>query len=596
MVKIRKIYIGVAWPYVNDLFHLGNLTGAYLPPDIFRRFHKLSGNEVLMISGSDFHGTPITLQAEKEGVKPEGLAQKYHLLDKEYLQRFRIEYSLYTSTHTVNHRRVTQEMFLRLLKNGYIKILKTKQLYSETAGKFLQDRYIEGECPYCHCLEARGDQCEKCGRALDALELINPYSKIDRSKLVARETENYFLDLKKLQPVIKKWLSARKGWRDWVKNEALGWVEEGLRPRAITRDLNYGVALPIKQIPQNQRIENIENKILYVWFEAVIGYLSGAVEYSQKIKKPNYWKKFFYDPQAETYYFVGQDNLVFHTINWPAQLYAYDEKINLPTNVFVNKFLLLEGRKMSKSRGWFLNNQELLQNYAADSLRFYLALNLPETKEFSFGWEDFIKTNNNVLVATIGNFINRAFSLAKNNFGRSFVFDKKTVSREVEAKIKQTLQLTEKQINQGQFKEALAIIVDFCVFGNQFLERTKPWEKIKTNRNEAEMVIKNSLIMVANLKTLIYPFLPESAEKLNQFLGFPKISFKIGLNQWQYQLPKRIRLAKEIKPLFAKIPKEQIVLEKEKLVSKNYPPSRKATEGKPTTPPAGGLLTKIDAD
>jgi len=566
--KMRKIYIGVAWPYVNELFHLGNLAGAYLPPDIFSRFHKLSGNEVLMISGSDFHGTPITLRAEKEGVEPGEIANRFHQLDKEYLKKFCIEYSLYTSTHTANHCHVTQEMFLRLLKNGFIKILKTKQLYSEKLKRFVQDRYVEGECPYCHAKDARGDQCEKCGRVLEATELIRPACKIDKSALAARETENYFLDLEKLQPEIEKWLNTRKDWRDWVKNEALGWVKEGLRPRAITRDMDYGVALPIKKIPEKQRVANISHKRFYVWFEAVIGYLSGAIEYAKKTKKPNYWKRFFYDKKAETYYFIGQDNLVFHTINWPAQLLAYDKRINLPTNVLVNKFLLLEGQKMSKSRGWYLDNRDLLENYSADSLRFYLALNLPETKEFSFAWADFINTNNNILVATVGNFINRTLVFAKNNFGQKFSFRKASLSPEMEKQIEAAFSETAESLEKGNFRQALQKIVDLCIFGNQFLEKNKPWELKKTDRAKAERIIEEGLVLAVNLKILLYPFMPGAMEKLNQTLGFSKISFKPGVCQWQLTIPAKIALAEEISPLFPKIPEERISIETEKLQAK----------------------------
>ncbi len=560
----RKIYIGVAWPYVNDVFHLGNLAGAYLPPDIFSRFHKLSGNKVMMVSGSDYHGTPTTIKAEKEGVSPIEIANRYHKLDVEYLKRFRIEYSLYTSTHTKNHFAVTQEMFLRLMKNGYIKILKTKQLYSLVSGKFLQDRYIEGECPYCHDKGARGDQCEKCGRVLDALELVNPISKVDKSPLIPKETENYFLDLKKLQKEIKKWLISRKNWRPWVKQEALGWVNEGLKPRAITRDLNYGIPLPINKIPKSQQIENIKEKVFYVWFEAVIGYCSAAIEYSKKIKRPNEWKEYFFKKDGETYYFVGQDNLVFHTINWPAQLMAYDKKINLPVNVFVNKFLLLEGEKMSKSRGWYLSNEELLNSYTSDSLRFYLSLNMPESKEFSFNWADFIGTNNNVLVAKIGNLIHRVLTITKNNFGNEINLNM-TISKVVRMRIEKTFKYTSINIDKGNFKESLQEIVELATYGNQLFDKYQPWKLVKTDKKKAMVAITDYLAIIANLRTLIYPFLPNTGEQLSVLLGLPGITTKPGQSQWEYKIPKKIIIAKDFKPLFVKIPEETIEIELNRL-------------------------------
>lgn len=553
MPKVKSIYIGVAWPYVNDLFHIGNLAGAYLPPDIFARFHKLKGNRVLMVSGSDFHGTPITLRADKEKKKPEEIAFRFHRLDKEYLKKFWIEYTIYTSTRTRNHQKVAQEMFLRLLKKGFIKILKEEQLYSEKSQKFLQDRYIEGECPYCQAKDARGDQCESCGRVLDALELINPVSKIDKSKLIKKTTENYFLDLAKLQSAIKKWLLSKKEMREWVKKEAFGWIKEGLRPRAITRDINYGVPLPISQILPTQRIENIENKRFYVWFEAVIGYLSAAIEYSKKMKKPNYWLKFFYNPQAETYYFVGQDNLVFHTINWPAQLIAYDRKINLPTNVFVNKFLVLEGKKMSKSRGWFIETPYLVKNYSIDAIRFYLALNMPEEKELNFTWRDFIKTNNNILVDTIGNFVHRVLTFAQKNFGRELKIS--LPSFKVKSQIEKTFKETNSHLEKGEFHNSLKKIIELATFGNQYIEKNQIWKLVKEKPKKAREIISDCLAIIDTLRILLYPFIPESGERINFLLGQKKkLVFQEGKNQWRVAgFPRTIKLAPKISPLFSKI-------------------------------------------
>ena len=566
----RNIYIGVAWPYVNDLFHIGNLAGAYLPPDIFARFHKLKGNTVLMVSGSDFHGTPITLKAEEEKKKPEEIAERFHKLDQEYLEKFSIDYTLFTSTHTPNHQKVVQNMFLVLLKNGFIQIAKTEQLYSEKAKKFLQDRYVEGKCPYCSSPDARGDQCEKCGRALDAFELIHPVSKLDGSELIRKETENYFLDLAKLQQDVKVWLSSRKEMRDWVKKEALGWIKEGLHERAITRDMDYGVPLPVSAIPKGKRIKNIKSKVFYVWFEAVIGYLSAAVEYSKKKKQPTYWRNFFYGPKGETYYFVGQDNLVFHTINWPAQLVAYDKKINLPTNVFVNKFLLLEGNKMSKSRGWFIDTQYLVENYSVDAIRFYLALNLPEQKELNFTWRDFIETNNNILVATVGNFVHRVLIFAQKNFGKQFNISPQRISPEVRSRIEKAFQETSSHLEKGDFRYSLQLIVELAAFGNQYIDKHKVWSLVKEDKKEAKKRILDTLAIIEALRVLLYPFIPESAMRLNELLGYKKFGTKEGQDQWAY--PKRkisLKLASSITPLFEKIDEKNIEKEKEKLQKEN---------------------------
>ncbi|MDO8470921.1 MAG: methionine--tRNA ligase [bacterium] len=561
---MKHIYVGVAWPYVNDVFHLGNVAGAYLPPDIFARFHRLKGNRVLMVSGSDFHGTPITLRAEKEGKDPEAVASSFHELDKQYLKRFFIEYDLYTSTHTPNHRKVVQEMFLKLLGNGFITILKTEQLYSEHSKKFLQDRYIEGECPHCHAKDARGDQCESCGRQLDPLELINPVSKVDKSALVKKETENYFLDLGKLQGPVKKWLVSRKNLRQWVQREALGWVKEGLKPRAITRDMDYGVPLPIAKIPAKLRIHNIQHKVFYVWFEAVIGYLSAAIEYSKKKGDLRYWKSFFYDKKAETFYFVGQDNLVFHTINWPAQLIAYDTNINLPTNVFVNKFLLLEGKKMSKSRNWFIETPYLLENYSVDALRFYLALNNPEQKALNFTWQDFVETNNNILVATIGNFIHRVLTLSVKNFGASFSLS--DVSQPVKARIKKAFSTTSLHMERGEFRLATSEVVSLASFGNRYVDKHQLWHLVKNDKKKAKKAAIDCLAIIQALSVLLHPFTPQASDTLRSVLGSPKTKTKKGKDQWNYEsLSSRVRLAKNITPLFSKIDESVIAKEKAKL-------------------------------
>ncbi len=562
--KIRKIYIGVAWPYVNSVFHIGNLAGAYLPPDIFSRFHKLKGDRVLMVSGSDFHGTPITVEAEKEGKKPIEVARRFDRLDKYYLERIDIDYTLYTSTHTKNHFRVVQDLFLKLLKRGYIKILKTEQLYSEKSKRFLQDRYIEGECPYCHFKKARGDQCEACGRILEATELINPVSKIDGSRLVKRETENYFLDLPRLQEGIKKWLLKKKDMRGWVKKEALGWIREGLRPRAITRDLSWGIPLPIRRIPKNLRIKNIRKKVFYVWFEAVIGYLSGAIEYSRKKGRVNYWKEFFYN-QGETYYFVGQDNLAFHTITWPAELLAFDKKINLPENVFVNKFVLLEGRKMSKSRKWFIETPYLVENYPIDSIRFYLAFNMPEEKELNFKWEEFIEDNNRLLVAKIGNLIHRVLTLCRARLGRKFKIKKSEVGSEIRSRIEAAFSKTSEGLEKGRFRASLFKILELADFANSFIDRKKIWQLARDNPQKAEEVLSDLIYLISSLRILLFPFLPSGSERLSEALGEGKIESREGINKWRPEEAVEIKLASHISPLFKKIDQKRISIEVGKL-------------------------------
>lgn len=567
--KGEYIYIGVAWPYVNDVFHLGNLAGAYLPPDIFARFHRLCGNTVLMVSGSDMHGTPITVRAQKEGVAPEEIAKRYHELDKTYLEKFHISYDLYTSTATENHRDVTQEMFLALLKNGFIKLLTTSQPYSEQAKTFLQDRYIEGECPHCHFLEARGDQCEQCGRSLDPIELINPRSKLDKSPLVLKETQNYFLDLSLLQEDIERWLESKNDWRAWVKAEALGWTKEGLKPRAITRDLDYGVPLPVEKIPPELRIENIERKVFYVWFEAVIGYLSAAVEYSSLAHNLDYWKTFFYGKEAKTFYFVGQDNLVFHTINWPAQLLGYDKTINLPANVFVNKFLLLEGEKMSKSRGWFIETPALLERHNAGALRFFIALHMPETKEFDFTWQGFADTVNHVLIGTVGNFAHRVLTFYQKHFGNGVSFEDITLDTGVQAAIEKAFEQSEARLRKGQFKEALTAIIGVAEYGNKFAEQHRFWETIRGDEAQTQKALLNLIAIIYHLPILLAPFIPSAMERLSSFLGAPAmLKPTIGENKWHLSLPQTLTLSSSIKPLFEKVEEATVAEERQRLKQK----------------------------
>lgn len=562
----QHIYIGVAWPYVNDIFHLGNLAGAYLPPDIFARFHRLSGNTVLMVSGSDMHGTPTTVRALKEGVTPQEIAKRYHGLDKRYLEAFHISYDLYTSTATENHRRVTQEMFLKLLKNGFIKILTTKQPYSDQSKAFLQDRYIEGECPHCHFSQARGDQCEQCGRSLDPIDLINPRSKIDKSPLVFKDTQNYFLDLSLLQDDIRHWLENKKDWRTWVKAEALGWTKEGLKPRAITRDMDYGVPLPVSEIPSALQIEHIEHKVFYVWFEAVIGYLSAAVEYSSLINDSDYWKAFFYAKEAKTYYFVGQDNLVFHTINWPAQLLGYDKDINLPANVFVNKFLLLEGEKMSKSRGWFIETPYLLEHYDADAVRFYIACNMPQAKEFDFTWQGLSDTTNNVLIGTVANFVHRVLTFYAKHFGSEVSFKDFSCDSDVASAVKETFTKSEALLAKGEFKEALQAIVNLAVLGNQFAENHRFWEFIRSDKAKVKETLLNLIVIIYHLSILLFPFVPFAAKRLSSLLSASEVlEPHIGKNAWRFSPPQMLILSSVIQPLFEKIDEAQIKEERQRL-------------------------------
>ncbi len=384
------ILVAVAWPYANSQIHVGNITGSYLPADIFARYHRLAGNQVIMVSGTDAHGTPVAVRADAEGITPSQVYQKYHAGFLELFQKLGLSYDLFTSTHTENHFKVSQDIFLALQNNGYLYSERQKQWFAPTQGRFLPDRYVEGTCYICGYDNARGDQCDNCGSLLDATQLLNPRSKIDGSSPELRETEHFFLDLGALEPAVVEFLRQREDrWRSNVLRQSLGQIlADGLRGRAITRDLDWGIPVPVS---------GWEGKCLYVWFEAVIGYLSAAIEWAQIEGQPDVWQDWWLDPKARAYYFIGKDNIPFHAVIWPAQLYGAGEwfgklfagidgkRLTLPHDIPANEFLNLEGKKISGSRNWAVWGLDFLSRYDPDPLRYYLTANMPEIKRYRLG-------------------------------------------------------------------------------------------------------------------------------------------------------------------------------------------------------------------
>lgn len=574
----RNIYIGVAWPYSYAAFHVGNLYGSHYPADIFARFHKMQGHNVTMVSGSDCHGTPITLKAEEEGIEPKALAEKYHQINVDLLKGLHIEYSLFTKTDTENHKHVVQEMFLELLEKGFILKKSTKQLYSEKEGKFLQDRYVEGICPFCKNDGARGDQCEKCGRVLDALDLISPRSKSTGDTLTIKETENYFLDLAKIQPQLETWLATKEGkWKKWILSETSGWFKEGLRERAITRDMSYGIALPHDRIPAEYKLSDNNEKVFYVWFEAVIGYLSATIEFAASNAAGNLqgrltsWKEIWLtDTSAEHYYFVGEDNLVFHTINWPAQLLGTERGYNLPTNVFVNKFLLLEGDKISKSKNWIVDTRAMLDTYPLDSVRFYLAYIMTGDDQTNFLWEDFLNVNNGVFLAKIGNLINRVLSFTVKNFGTDFVGQGRECDLEIRTAIDEAFTITKEKFSQSRVREALLAIVKLAETGNEYLTKHEFWKLLKEDEKKCKDVVMNGLYIVQALRVLLYPIVPDFANAVHILLGNgDELHPTTGTDHWHFEgFTVDQKLAVEIAPLVTKFESTMVDEEKSKLGTK----------------------------
>jgi len=508
----ERIGIFVAWPYANGPLHVGHIAGAYLPPDIFARYHRMRGNEVLMVSGSDSHGTPITVGAAQAGIPPREFFLKWHRSFLESFQQLGISFDLFTHTDTPNHHRVAQDVFLRLLEKGYLYTQKQQQLYSVTENRFLPDRDVEGTCPHCGYEEARGDQCDNCGRLLDALELINPRSKIDGSTPVVRETEHFFLDLPAFAERLEAWIQKQGHWRPNVRNWALGMIREGLQGRPITRDLEWGIPVPVK---------GWEHKVLYVWFEAVIGYLSASIEWSADYDVPDAWEKWWKDPEARGYYFIGKDNIPFHAVIWPAMLMGYGD-LNLPYDIVANEYLNLEGQGMSTSRNWAVWLPDYLARYDPDPLRYYLTIIAPEGRDSEFTWADYVRRNNEELVATWGNLAHRVLNFAFSRFeGRV------PKPGELDARDREMLAAAEKGfetvgnlLEGARFKAALTEAMAIAHEANRYLDEKAPWLVIKEDRAAAATSVYVALRVIDNLKTLLYPFLPFTCQQLHRYLGY----------------------------------------------------------------------------
>ena len=519
----ERILVAIAWPYASAKIHAGNVTGSHLPGDIFARYHRLSGDQVLMVSGSDTHGTPITVVAEKEGRSPREVFERFHHTFLELFLRLGISYDLFTHTDTENHHRVSQDFFLALLKKCHLYSQVQEQMYSVAQGRFLPDRYVEGTCPVCGYDGARGDQCDRCNTLLDPRELVDPRSKIDGSTPVIRETEHFFLDLPKLARAgLADWLQQDKDrWRPNVINFARRYVGEGLRGRPITRDLEWGIPVPV---------DGWEGKCLYVWFEAVIGYFSASVEWAHNQGKPGAWKDWWYDPTAKTFYFIGKDNIPFHAVIWPAELMGVerlyeddaDKKLNLPYDVPANEFMNLEQQKISGSRNWAVWMDEALDRYDPDALRYYLTVAMPESRDTDWIWDAFVSRNNDELVATWGNLVNRALTFAYRRFdGR---VPTPGPLEDVDARILSQAAACFEPIGDllagCKFRAALSEMMSLAREANRYLEEKGPWFQIKEDREAAGTTIYVVLRVIDSLKLLFAPFLPFSSDRLHQYLGY----------------------------------------------------------------------------
>jgi len=532
------VLAAVAWPYGNAEIHAGNLAGAYLPADIFARYHRLIGNHVLMVSGTDSHGTPITVRAEAEKSTPEAVYQRFHRGFLELFQKLGLNYDLFTSTHTENHFKVSQSMFLALKQNGFMYPEKQPQWYSPAQDRFLPDRYVEGTCYICGFTNARSDQCDQCGNLLDPSQLINPRSKIDGSTPELRETEHYFMDLGGLQNDVVEFLKARESyWRPNVLRQSLGQIQtDGLRGRPITRDLDWGIPVPV---------EGWEGKCLYVWFEAVIGYLSASIEWSHLHDQPNAWRNWWKQPDAKTLYFIGKDNIPFHAIIWPAELAGADGEFDeifgceqkadfvLPYDVPANEFLNLEGKKLSGSRNWVVNGLDALTRFDPDPLRYYLTSVMPETRDTDWDWEEFYHRNNDELVATWGNLANRVLSFAFKHW-EGVIPDPGDLTdkdKDLLAQVEKGFDTVGSEIEAVHLRSALSEAIRLASEVNKYLDDTAPWFTIKTDKAEAGRSIFVAMKAIDSLKILLSPFLPFTCERLHKFLGHTDQLFGVQYTQ-----------------------------------------------------------------
>lgn len=551
--KFKRTLVTSALPYANGPVHIGHLAGVYIPADIYVRYLRLKGQEVIHIGGSDEHGVPITIRAKKEGVTPQDIVDKYHAIIKKSFEDFGISFDIYSRTSSEIHKQTASDFFLKLYQNGDFEEKTSEQYFDEEAQMFLADRYIMGECPHCGNPNAYGDQCESCGTSLSPTDLKNPRSTISGSTPVMRETKHWYLPLDKHESWLRQWiLEDHKEWKSNVYGQCKSWLDMGLQPRAVSRDLDWGVPIPLP---------DAKGKVLYVWFDAPIGYISNTKELL-----PDSWEKWWKSEDTKLLHFIGKDNIVFHCIVFPAMLKAEGSFI-LPENVPANEFLNLEGDKISTSRNWAVWLHEYLEDFPGqqDILRYVLTANAPETKDNDFTWKDFQARNNNELVAILGNFINRALVLTQKYFDNKVPqiheltdYDKETLKEFADVK-----EVVESYLETFRFRDALKEAMNLARIGNKYLADTEPWKVAKTDMTRVETIMNISLQLTANLSIAFEPFLPFSVQKIRQFINKDNLTWeqlgRIDLLPAGHQLnPSEL--------LFAKIEDETIEKQIQKLL------------------------------
>lgn len=574
--KFKRHLVTAALPYANGPVHIGHLAGVYVPADIYVRYLRLKGEDVVFICGSDEHGVPITIKARHEGVSPQAIVDKYHNIIRDAFAEFGISFSIYSRTTSPMHYRTASEFFRKLYDKGEFIEKTTQQYYDAEAGQFLADRYITGTCPHCGNEGAYGDQCEKCGTSLNATDLINPRSAISGSKPVMKDTLHWFLPLDKYEPWLKQWiLEENKDWKPNVYGQCKSWLDAGLQPRAVSRDLDWGIPVPV---------EGATGKVLYVWFDAPIGYISATRELTPD------WEKYWKDKDSHMVHFIGKDNIVFHCIIFPAMLKA-EGSYMLPDNVPANEFLNLEGDKISTSRNWAVWLHEYLKDFPGqqDVLRYVLCATMPETKDNDFTWKDFQTRNNSELVAILGNFVNRALVLTNKHFdGKVPAAGALTDGdRETLAEIPRLKEAVEKNIEAFRFREALKAAMDVARLGNKYLADNEPWKLVKTDKARTATILNIALQITANLAIITEPFLPFSAGKIAGFINLGTAGWADG---GRHDILPEGHVLNEPSLLFSKIEDEAV----EKQLQKLEETKAGNSKGKATAMPQKDAVTYDD--
>ena len=508
----QEILVCAAWPYANGDLHLGHVAGAYLPADIFARYNRLVGNRVLMVSGSDSHGTPITLKAKDENTTPIEVVKRYHARFLQGWQRLGITFDLFTHTHTENHIEITKQFFLKLRDQGDLKVATQQQFFDTKEKMFLPDRYVRGECPFCGNNRARGDQCESCGKTYEAAQLKNPISTVSETTPELKDTDHYFLHQEHYREQMTEYVGKQTHWRPHVSNFTVAMLEDGLKPRPITRDIDWGVPVPEK---------GWESKVIYVWFDAVIGYLSASVEWAKTFATPTAWHDWWKNKSAKTYYFIGKDNIPFHTVIWPIELLAYDSTLNLPYDVPANQFLNIAGEKFSTSRGLAVWLLDVLDRLDADAVRYYMTTIMPETKDANFSWEEMIMRNNGELVAAWGNLVNRVLGVAHPRFD-GLVPEPNPLDdrdRQLLNEVEKGFQTVSDFYSKVMLREALKEAMRIAREVNKYLDEKAPWTAVKTDKAAAGTTIYVAMKAIDSLKILFAPVLPNSCQQIHEFFG-----------------------------------------------------------------------------